>query len=161
MIKQMIALDPQKSNLMILPAVKIWPIALLALLIGGFIYIFLRPAPPIFFHWIQRIGVITEWLEAVRLNTLTITPYLPMWVVYSLPQGLWAFSYTLIMVGIWGRKRNLLAIFWLGTIPLLVFGFEVLQLAGEIRGTYCPEDMLFSAAGILLGVLASVRLRKQ
>ena len=84
-----------------------------------------------------------------------------MWVVYSLPQGLWAFSYTLIMVGIWGGKRSSLAIFWLGTIPLLVFGFEVLQLAGEIRGTYCPEDMLFSAAGILLGVLASVRLRKQ
>ena len=132
--------------------------ALLALLIGGFIYIFLRPVPPIFMNWFHLIGL-TEWLEDVRLNTLTITPYLPMWVIYSLPQGLWAFAYTLIMVGIWGRKRNLLAIFWLATIPLLVYGFELLQLAGVISGTYCPEDMLFNTAGILGGVLASLRLR--
>ena len=150
--------DPHKSKPRIRSAGRTWPVALLALLVGGFIYIFLRPVPPIFFYWIQQIGF-TEGLESARSTTLTITPLLPGWVVYSLPQGLWAFSYTLIMVGIWGRKRNLLAIFWLATIPLLVFGFEVLQLAGVISGTYCPEDMLFNTAGILFGVLVSLRVR--
>ena len=131
---------------------SIWQITLLALMTGGFIYIFLRPVPPLFFGLLELSGL-SGLLDAVRLTTLTITPMVPDWVVYSLPQGLWAFAYAVIIMGIWKNRHAWISYLWLSTIPLLVFGFEGLQYTGVVRGTYCLLDMLFGMGGIVLGVI--------
>jgi len=133
----------------IIPPKRVLFTSFIALIAGGFIYMFLRPAPAVFFTWLEPVGL-ESLLRSSRTFTLKLTPFLPGWLIYNLPQGLWAFAYTLIITGIWGRHRSAVALFWLATIPLLTLGFEGLQYAGLIRGTFCLNDMLFSVGGIIV-----------
>jgi hypothetical protein len=95
---------------------------------GGLIYIYLRP-----YH-----------LE----NQL-----FPDWMVYSLPNGLWAFAYALIITRIWGRNKSWPRIIWLASIPALVLGFETLQFWGIVHGTFCLQDLALGLTGIILGII--------
>ena len=124
----------------------------LAILAGGFIYVLFRPGEPIFFHWLGSIGF-ENWLGTVREKSLSITRSLPPWMVYSLPNGLWAFAYTLLILTIWKGSHSRLKYGWFLSIPLLVFGFELLQFTGHLPGTFCKIDLLWGATGIILGVL--------
>jgi len=78
---------------------------------------------------------------------------LPQWFVFSLPNGLWAFAYSLLITVIWGGSKSWIRFLWWATIPLLVIGFEVLQLIQTIPGTFCTQDMILGVAGLLLGIL--------
>ena len=134
----------------------LWP--LLALAAGGLIYILLRPLEPVFFTWIRTLGL-ESWLIALRGQQDTAHA-LPDWLVYSLPNGLWAFAYTFLMIRLWRRSRSVVKYVWYLSIPLLVFGFELLQLSGTIRGTFSRVDLLFGALGILTGVITSGLVKK-
>ncbi len=133
----------------------LWP--LLALVTGGFIYILLRPVEPVFFSWIRTIGL--ESLLAAARGQPDPPRGLSSWMVYSLPNGLWAFAYTFLMISLWRSSRSVVKYIWYLSIPLLVFGFEILQLSG-IRGTFCWNDILLGALGILTGVITSGLVRK-
>lgn len=128
----------------------------LAIFIGGFIYILFRPTEPLFFNWFSTVGI-ENWLNTVREKSLPIYSFLPGWIVYSLPNGLWAFAYTLIVLRIWKGSNSFIKYFWFLSIPLLVFGFEVLQVTGDLRGTFCWSDIIWGALGITLGVLIVYR----
>jgi hypothetical protein len=78
--------------------------------------------------------------------------WIPNWFVYSLPDGLWAFAYALFITNIWSGSRSRLKIFWMSTIPVLVLGFEFLQYAGIVRGTFCLQDLALGIMGIIAGV---------
>lgn len=134
---------PTRKNLMV---------ALLAIVLGGSLYIFFRPVPPVFFGWMSMAGF-GDRLETIRQHSLALAPVLPGWVVYALPQGLWAFAYALIIAGIWKNQHTWISYLWLSTIPLMVIGFEVLQFAGVVRGTYCLQDLLCGMGGIVFGVV--------
>lgn len=134
---------PTRKNLMV---------ALLAIVLGGLLYILFRPAQPVFFGWMSVAGF-GIMLETIRQHSLALTPMLPGWVVYALPQGLWAFAYALIIAGIWKNQHIWVSYLWLSTIPLMAIGFEVLQFAGVVRGTCCLQDLLFGMGGIVLGVM--------
>lgn len=120
------------------------------LLLGGAVYILLRPAEPLFFEWIKIIGL-EDWLYLLRNNKFISSFTFPDWFIYSLPSGLWAFSYAFIIAGIWSDKNSILKYFWLATIPVLVFGFEFLQLSHLVKGTFSIPDLVFGFIGILSG----------
>lgn len=116
-------------------------LALVALFAGGAIYLLLRdPVPPIF-QWIQLRN--PGWLSGS-------TP--PSWLNYSVPDGLWAFAYALLISSIWSGSPTRTRIIWLLSIPLFVLGFEFTQLLGFIPGTFCPVDLAFCTAGLVLGI---------
>jgi len=48
--------------------------------------------------------------------------------------------------------------FWYLSIPVLVFGFELLQLSGDLPGTFCWSDLLWGALGITLGFLSVYKI---
>lgn len=48
--------------------------------------------------------------------------------------------------------------FWFMSIPVLIFGFEILQFTGALRGTFCLIDIIWGAIGILAAI-AMVYLR--
>jgi hypothetical protein len=127
-------------------------IALTAILLGGIIYILFRPVSPLFVYG-PHISLFQAILETARQDCLSLASYLPRWIIYSLPQGLWAFAYALIIAGIWKNQHTWVSYLWLWTIPLMVFGFEVLQHAGVVRGTFCLQDLLCGMGGIVLGVM--------
>jgi len=134
-------------------------LAVIAILLGGFIYIFLRPSEHVFFGWISTMGL-DNLLNLARQNSISQSLHLPDWIVFALPNGLWAFAYALIITGIWSGSKSWLKYFWMASIPLLVLGFEVLQYAGIIRGTFCLQDVLMGLAGILLGTIVGFKITK-
>ncbi|MFH0759189.1 MAG: hypothetical protein V2B15_18015 [Bacteroidota bacterium] len=131
-----------------------------ALLLGAFIYIFLRPSESLFFNWMHAIGL-DRWLKYLRLHSLSQIPQVPTWIVYSLPNGLWAFAYALLIKNIWSGSKSWFNYFWTASIPVLVLGFEILQYAGIIHGTFSLQDIAFSLAGLTLGIFAGIKISKR
>jgi len=130
----------------------------LAIFAGGLIYILFRPVEPLFLNWFSRVGI-ENWLYAIRAKSLPIYSFLPDWIVYSLPNGLWAFAYTLIVLRIWKGSNSFMKYFWFMSIPVLVLGFEVLQLTGDLKGTFCWSDMFWGVLGITFGLLTTYRIK--
>jgi hypothetical protein len=123
----------------------------LAMAVGGLIYIFLRPSEHKFFNWISAAGF-ENWLGSGRSLSHPLRQLFPDWFVFSLPNGLWAFAYALLITHIWSGSKSGIKYFWLASIPVLVLGFEVLQYPGIIPGTFCVQDILTGIAGLTLGI---------
>jgi len=122
------------------------------LMVGGLIYLLFRPAEASFLTWFGIAGS-DNWLTLIREKSLSLTYLLPPWLVYSLPNGLWAYAYSLIMLSIWKGSSSYMRYVWFLSIPVLVFGFELLQLAGYLQGTFCLFDLTWGALGISVGYL--------
>lgn len=124
------------------------------MLLGGVIYVLLRPVKPAFFDLFNLIGL-GNWADSIRQSTVPFSQIFPEWFVYTLPNGLWAFGYTLLILTIWKDSRSAMKYIWFATIPVLIFGFEMMQYTGNIRGTFGFEDILSGLAGIILGILTT------
>lgn len=84
---------------------------------------------------------------------------LPDWLVYSLPDGLWAAALATALLAIWDFRPSAAATAW-GLIALLAgLGFEAGQRAGLIPGTYDPLDMVMLSAGGTLPFLFTLRFK--
>jgi hypothetical protein len=131
-------------------------LSFLALFLSALIYIACRPSEHVFFRWINSTGL-EYWFNLVRQNPLSPSSVLPEWFVFSLPDGLWAFAYSLLITGIWSGSKSRIKYFWMASIPILVFGFEFLQYAGNIPGTFSSQDLIFGVAGILIGFFTGTK----
>ena len=60
--------------------------------------------------------------------------------------------YALLITRIWSGSNSWLKYFWMASIPLVVLGFEILQYAGLIPGTFCIQDIAFGVLGLVLGI---------
>lgn len=130
---------------------------LFTIFLGGFIYILFRPSEPVFFRWLAGIGL-GDWVISTRQKSLSFSNTFPEWVVFSLPNGLWAFAYSLFITGFWWRSKSRLKYFWMTTIPVLVLGFEFLQLLKITSGTFCTQDIFFGLLGITIGFIAGINI---
>ena len=127
-------------------------ISILALLTGGSFYLFFRNGDLQFHHWLDAIWPDLQIQPLIPDNPEQGQRY-PLWVIYSLPNGLWALAYTLLITKIWWKRQTILKYFWIGSIPVLVVGFELLQFAGCVGGTFCAADLALGIAGMVFGVL--------
>lgn len=134
-------------------------LSVLALFAGGIIYILFRTSEPVFFNWIRTTGSDT-WLNMTRHDSLPLGMLFPEWIVFSLPNGLWAFAYALLITGIWSGSKSWLRYLWMTSIPLLVLGYEFLQYPGIIPGTFCIQDIILGTAGLITGVLTGKKTTK-
>jgi len=130
-----------------------------ALSLGGFVYLFLRPPEYAFFGWIDA-WEIEKWAHLSKWYSPSRSSILLNWIVYSLPNGLWAFSYAFIITAIWSNRKSWLRFFWLASIPILIIGFEMLQYTGEIPGTFCVQDLALGIIGLCLGYLLGKKSKK-
>ena len=132
----------------------------LAIFAGGLIYILFRPVEPLFLNWFSAVGI-ENWIGTLREKSLSISSTLPQWMVYSLPNGLWAFAYTSTVIFIWTGSKSFIKYFWFLSIPVLVFGFEVLQHTGDLQGTYSLIDLIWGAIGITIGFITAYIISRQ
>lgn len=130
-----------------------------ALFLGGMVYVLLYASQPVFFAWISKAGLI-NWLNMARHSSLSSGSILPPWIVYSLPDGLWAFAYALLIAGIWNRNNSGIKYFWMSTIPALVIGSEILQFTGMVKGTFSYMDIAFEISGLFIGIYAGIKISK-
>lgn len=123
---------------------------LLPILIGGHIYIVSRPKSLKMFKWFENLSI-DKLTNSIR-NAFIHIDY-PYWVKYNLPDLLWVFSFTSLMLIIWDKKiitENILYIIFPVLVGILS---EVGQLLGIINGTFDIIDILFYAIGFLLSIL--------
>jgi hypothetical protein len=130
-------------------------IAAIAVFTGGTIYILCRPSDYSFFQWIRSLGFGGE-LASLRTHALPLGRQIPQWMIFSLPDGLWSFAYTLIILTIWVESKSILKYVWYASIPVLVFGSEFLQGTGITGGTFCINDIILVTAGLLAGIVTVI-----
>lgn len=100
------------------------------------------------FRW-AHIGTDTQWLMSIRQ---LMPQELPDWVVYALPDGLWACSYTIFIGAIWNFKINR-CLGLLLFIPMAGVLSELLQAVGLLPGVFDWGDMFSYIFGMLTGLL--------
>ncbi len=120
---------------------------------GTLIYLLFRPLHLTVFHWANTIGLYSNINKTRAL--FDIGYLMPEWVIYSLPNGLWAYSFMFFMSFIWGDVKSLSKIFFIVLVVILSVGSELGQLLRLVPGTFCLTDMFFYTFGLFAGYLLS------
>lgn len=123
---------------------------LASLLAGAVIYLLFRSKNLLGFELLDRIGM-EPWADRIRSYTADVK--LPDVVVYSLPGGLWALGYILVIDRIFGNLSRSTRIVWASVIPLLGVCSEVLQGVGLLPGVFDPWDLVCYALPFIVFVL--------
>lgn len=120
-----------------------------SLLVGGLIYVLFRTDSLVMFQWFKKLGII-DVVNYLRNYTLPISIYLPEWVLYSLPDGLWILSYQFLMLYIWKGNISKTNFIWLILLPMIAILSEIGQLFGVISGIFDWADILCYLIGFIL-----------
>jgi len=125
--------------------------SLIPLLLGGFIYVLFRSKTLRMFEWFYFIGL-EEAIQAARTAVVEFKKYLPVFACFSLPDGLWLYSFTSAILIYWRndkqRTRN-----WL-LIPLASGIFvEIMQGFKLFPGTFDYLDLAFLILGFSSSIL--------
>lgn len=98
----------------------------------------------------------TDTIELIRRTFNPTLVNLPEWLVFTLPNGLWIFSYALLITTIWDETRDRIWLYvWLYSMLMISVFSEIGQATHVIGGTFDPIDagmyILGAALGFLLG----------
>jgi len=121
------------------------------LTIGGLIYISFRSLSLRLFGWFEFTGINT-FTSFIRNSTYPIKNYLPSWIYFSLPDGLWVYSFSSALLIIWGDQFSKVK-YWL-LIPLL-FGV-IIEFAQGLKifpGTFDIIDFTFTIMALALSII--------
>lgn len=114
------------------------------LLLGGLLYIAYRSKSLRMFYWFELIGLNSP-ISNLRDNLYALKQYIPPWVYFSLPDGLWVYSFTSSILILW-KKNN----YWI-LFPIITgIMVEVLQGFSLFPGTFDYLDLTFSIIGLTL-----------
>lgn len=122
------------------------------LFLGGLIYILFRTSSLKMFNWYNKMGF-SNLIDNLRDYANPIVNDIPNWFLYSLPDGLWIFSYISLMLFIWQNSVSIKNIFWILIIPTLAISSEIGQLLGFVSGTFDFADLLLYVLGMTLPFL--------
>lgn len=117
---------------------KLW-LSLALLLAGGMVYVLFRPRTLVLFVLADMLGV-GGCVDALRAMASAWHP--SEFVVYCVPNGLWALAYVLVVDWVmqaYGCGTRLLCTSFM---PLLGAASELMQLAGWLRGTFDVGDLV-------------------
>lgn len=130
-------------------------LSIVALVIGGGIYLLYRPETLLMFRWTDALHL-NVFVEDLRQSMSIYSP--SDFVIYSLPDGLWSMSYFLTMLSIWGNicKEN---IAWFCLMPIIALISELLQLTSLMPGHFDLWDVVcYSLPLIILITLKTVEI---
>jgi hypothetical protein len=114
--------------------------SVLPVLTGGAIYVCWRAQSILMFAWFRRIGL-APLIIRLRDFSAPAGPFLPRWVLFSLPDALWIYALTAFLASFWLNVGNhKLRLAWLSVGFVLGAGAEFGQLVGVVHGTFDPAD---------------------
>ena len=120
------------------------------LILGGLIYISFRSLSLRMFDWFKWCNI-DFFTSLIRDLIYPLKNYIPPWFYFSLPDGLWIYSFSSALLIYWNNDFQKVK-YWL-LIPFLSGIFiEVLQGFKLFYGTFDLLDLLFSALGLLLSI---------
>lgn len=122
-------------------------IGLVMLLLGGIIYLLFRPTTLLLFHTLDLVGLMPLVTDC---RTLVATYQPSEFVVYSLPGGLWAASYILLVVSLLERAMRWQRMMVASIIPLAGICSELMQQAGLLPGVFDTADLVCYAVPLII-----------
>ena len=129
----------------------------LPIIIGGLIYILWRDPNLLMFDWFRAVGFEPP-LVWLRTETAPVSRFLPAWLIFSLPDGLWVYALTALMVFLWRDATSLpIRTLWLSLGALLGAGSELGQLAGIVPGRFDVLDLAVCIAAPLAALVFTSR----
>ena len=122
------------------------------LLLGGLIYVLFRQDTLKMFSWFDDINI-SAAISELRFHTVPLSGHFPNWFLYSLPDGLWLFSYLSVLLVVWDNVISKHNIHWLLLVPMVAIFSEIGQLFEIVSGTFDISDLLFYLFGTVLPIL--------
>lgn len=121
-------------------------VSIIIFLFACIIYISNRSLDMILYKWlnINTGNVIFSYLKQHAIP-------LPNWALYNLPDGLWLFSYTLLIDAIW--SKNNIKYYFIGIITLFILILEIAQMMHIFPGT---GDILDIASYLIALIIYSL-----
>lgn|GEM_PF-1496760 len=120
------------------------------LALGSVLYLAFRSHHLLMFNWAHSLGL-TPAVGALRDSAAPLSGHLPAWVIYSLPNALWAYSLTAWLTRLWGQETSRWRWLFLLAGPALSVGVECGQAVAWISGTFCWQDLSLALFACLLG----------
>lgn len=130
-------------------------LAIVALTVGGGIYILYRPETLLMFRWTDALHL-NRFVENIRQLMSIYTP--SDFIKYSLPDGLWSIAYFLIMLSIWG-KIGKESVAWLCLMPIFALVSEFMQLTPLIPGRFDVLDVVCYSVPLIM-LIAIIIIKK-
>lgn len=125
-------------------------LSLVILLLGGLIYVIFRDKSLLMFDWFDAIGIDNE-IDGLR--SLFQGEGIYGWVKYSLPDGLWLFSYMFLVDAIWNGSRSISSYIFIYSLPILALLSEFFQYFGLLPGVFDWMDVVSYLFAIILFVI--------
>lgn len=123
---------------------------ILPIFIGGSIYVTYRHNSITMFKWLELLSL-TNIVSSLREYLSPTREFIPDWVVFSLPDGLWVYSFSSSFLIIWQDNLSS-AVPWI-LCPLLFGAFaEILQYFTILSGTFDLVDFYFCITASLLSI---------
>jgi hypothetical protein len=132
-------------------------IAITPLALGSAIYLLYRPKSIIIFKLVNALGA-GHFIDALRQFFQPAVPVGRGILLYSVPEGMWAFSFLYVILWIWrGNMARPMAVVSIFCAVIVIEGSEIAQLS-FLPGTFDINDLGCNAVGIALaGVVAYAR----
>lgn len=127
----------------------------LPLLLGFSIYLLFRPYDLLVYRWLNTPDLISFINEArffVNVSDFDV----PDFIVFSLPDGLWIFSYVSFQQYIWKSKITKHSLMWILGLPFLAICHEFMQLIDYLPGTFDIFDIISYIFGTLLAIYLEI-----
>lgn len=122
-------------------------LACTALLVGAFMYLTWRPdvvyLNQFFFSFLDPESI--SWLQSI-----SFPGNLPLWLLGSLPDGMWMFAFVIIMMIIWDFRLDRKSLPWIVMVLVAGTSYEVLQGLHWISGTFDAMDLVFMCIGAMV-----------
>lgn len=138
-------------------------LVLFPLLVGVGIYFLYRSRNLFYFKIFETHPLIYEYVIKIRDIAWHYRKYLPLWSVYSLPDGLWLFSFGAILLIDRIFYFFHLAIFTCIYIFMIILEFLQKSFGGHgtLLGTFDKFDIIFFTLGYIFIVLISNYFHKK
>lgn len=127
------------------------------LILGGLIYILWRSPTLLMFHWFEAAGL-SSYIEAARGVSKGLAAFLPVWVLYSLPDAAWTAAGVLLFAAIWSGSQHRVRHLWVFLTPTLAIAGEFAQFFHIIPGTFDFADVLACILSTCLSLYIANRL---
>jgi hypothetical protein len=119
---------------------------LVPVIMGGLIYILWRDTSLRMFDWAREIGIFGA-INVSRDAAHNLFKMVPEFVVYSVPDALWTFSFARFNCALCTRGAH---VGWLAVAPVISLGSELGQSVGIVPGTFDWLDLLLCCFALFL-----------
>ena len=128
------------------------------LLIGGAIYIIWRSETLQMFRWLEFVDLDSP-VNKLRDIYGGQNGQLPQWLLYSLPDAAWLYSFAMYMGLVWIDAKPRVVFSFMAIGPTLGLGGELGQGFRVVPGTFDLVDLIFLCVASILAALVVINQR--